>query len=365
MSLDSLPPDQRAVLDLVLVRGRSYDDIARLLAIDRAAVRARALAAFDGIGPDTGLAPESRALITDYLLGQLPERVAEQTRDRLADSPYERAWARVIASELGSVASKPLPEIPDGPRAKAKPPATGSSDEQQAAPGAGEQRPPGEQRPAREPRPRRSEDRRLPRPGDRPTSRLGGAIFLLAGAIVVVVVVVVLVVVLSSGGSSKPTPSASAAAGGTSTTSSTASATAGTGTGTNTTSSTTSTTSTSSAKIIGQVNMNPPSGGAAKGVAFIVQAGSALGVIIQASGLTPNSHNAYAVWLSNSSSDSTRVGFVNQSVGKNGRLQTGGQFPADATHFRDLLLTIETQNNPKTPGPVVLEGSFVVSTKSK
>ncbi len=126
-SLDSLPPDQRAVLDLVLQRGRSYDDIARLLAIDRAAVRARALAAFDGIGPDTGLAPESRALITDYLLGQLPERVAEQTRDRLADSPYERAWARVLASELGSVASKPLPEIPDGSRAKAKPPTDGAT----------------------------------------------------------------------------------------------------------------------------------------------------------------------------------------------------------------------------------------------
>ncbi len=354
-SLDSLPPDQRAVLDLVLQRGRGYDDIARLLAIDRAAVRARALAAFDGIGPDTGLAPESRALITDYLLGQLPERVAEQTRDHLADSPYERAWARVIASELGTVASKPLPEIPDGPRAKAKPPADGTSVQQQAAPAAGEQHP------ARERRPRRSEDRRLLRPGDRPSSRLGGAIFLLVGAIVVVVVVVGLLVVLSNGGSSKHSSSASAAASSSSTQSSTAPAAAGTSTAP----STTGTTSTTGAKIIGQVNMNPPSGGAAKGVAFIVQAGSALGVIIQASGLTPNSHNAYAVWLSNSASDSTRVGFVNQSVGKNGRLQTGGQLPANATHFKDLLLTVETQNNPKTPGPVVLEGPFVGSTKSK
>ncbi len=358
-SLDSLPPDQRAVLDLVLQRGRSYDDIARLLAIDRAAVRARALAAFDGIGPDTGLAPESRALITDYLLGQLPERVAEQTRDRLAESPYERAWARVLASELGPVASKPLPEIPDGARAKAKPPADETPAAQQAAPAA-EPSPPSDGR-----RSRRSEERRLPRPGDRPSSRLGGAIFLLVGAIVVVVVVVVLLVVLSSGnGSSKHSLSASAAAG-TSTPSSTAPATTGTGAGTNTSSSTTGTTSTTGAKIIGQVNMNPPSGGGAKGVAFIVQAGSALGVIIQASGLAPNSHNAYAVWLSNSSSDSTRVGFVNQSVGKNGRLQTGGQLPANATHFKDLLLTLETQNSPKTPGPVVLEGSFTGSTKPK
>jgi len=45
-SLDDLPADQRAVLQLVLQRGRTYDEIARLLSIDRAAVRARALAAF-------------------------------------------------------------------------------------------------------------------------------------------------------------------------------------------------------------------------------------------------------------------------------------------------------------------------------
>ena len=125
-SLDTLPPDQRAVIDLVLQRGRSYDDIARLLAIDRAAVRARALAAFEAIGPETGISPESRALITDYLLGQLPERVAEQTRERLASSPYDRAWARVLASELGQVASQPLPEIPDGSRAAATASASGA-----------------------------------------------------------------------------------------------------------------------------------------------------------------------------------------------------------------------------------------------
>ena len=82
--LDSLPADQRAVVQLVLQRRRSYDDIAELLSIDRAAVRERALAAFDALGPQTRVPPERRALITDYLLGQLPPRVSEDTRDRLA-----------------------------------------------------------------------------------------------------------------------------------------------------------------------------------------------------------------------------------------------------------------------------------------
>ena len=57
-SLDTLPPDQRAVLQLVLQRGRSYDDIAKLLSIDRAAVRERALRALDALGPQTRVAAE-------------------------------------------------------------------------------------------------------------------------------------------------------------------------------------------------------------------------------------------------------------------------------------------------------------------
>ncbi|HUA07002.1 MAG TPA: sigma factor-like helix-turn-helix DNA-binding protein [Solirubrobacteraceae bacterium] len=337
-SIDTLPPDQRAVLDLVLRRGRSYDDIARLLQIDRAGVRARALAAFDELGPDTGLAPEARALITDYLLGQLPTKVAEQTRDRLATSPYERAWARVLASELAPVSSEPLPEIPEG-TARAKAPA---ADAPAKADGT---------------KTNRSADkpRRVPRPGDRPSSRLGGAIFLLVGAIVVVVVVVVLIVVLSSGGSNKASGTTAAqSATTTSAQGTTTGATTGTGTGT-----TTGTTSTTAAKIVAQVNLDPPSGtGNAKGAAFVVKAGTAHGIIVEAQGLAANSHNAYAVWLSNSPTDSVRVGFVNTPVGKNGKLQTEGALPTNAAHYKNLLLTLETSASPKTPGQVVLQGTL-------
>ena len=359
-SLDSLPPDQRAVLDLVLQRGRSYDDIARLLAIDRAAVRARALAAFDEIGPDTGLAPEARALITDYLLGQLPAKVAEQTRDRLAESPYERAWARVLASELSPVASKPLPEIPDGTaRARA---GTGAGDATSSSEPAAQTSTKPEARPPRRPERDRESRRRIPRPTDRPSSRRGGVIFLLVGTIVVVVVVLVLIVVLSSGKSNNSSSTGTVAAGTGTSTPSTTTPSGGTGTGTTGTGTGTTGTSTVKPKVIGQVNMNPPSGsGAAKGAALVVQEGTSTGIILEASGLQPNSHNAYAVWLSNTPSDSTRLGFVNQAVGKNGRLETGGALPANATHYTKLLLTLETQNAPKTPGPIVLQGAFKIT----
>jgi hypothetical protein len=236
--LEALTPDQRAVLDLVLRRGRSYDDIASLLAIDRAAVRARALAAFDAIGPETGISPESRALITDYLLDQLPDRVAEQTRERLAESPYDRAWARVVAAELEPLAAQPLPEIPDGSRGRPSPPASEPTADK-----------PGDRPPAAAPGQARSREdgrRRPPRLSDRPSSRLGGAVMLGVGVVVVVVVVVVLLAVL--GGSSKsknsPTTAALSTPARSSTAGSAGSTTGSTGTTGSTTGATGSTTST-------------------------------------------------------------------------------------------------------------------------
>jgi hypothetical protein len=338
-SLDTLPPDQRAVIDLVLRRGRSYDDIARLLAIDRAAVRARALAAFEAIGPDTGIAPESRALITDYLLGQLPDRVAEQTRERLAGSPYDRAWARVLASELGPVASQPLPEIPDGGRASRD-----RASEAQTGAGDGHERA-AARLPERGPR-------RPPRLSDRPSSRLGGAIMLGVGALIVVAIVVVLIAVLGGGSSSKhtSTPAASGAA----------------GTGAASTTPTTGTTGSTAAKaqVVAQSNLNPPSGGQAKGVGIVVKEGSAYGIVIEAAHVAPNAHNAYAAWLYNSPSDAYRLGFVNPAVGKSGTLQVGTALPATAGRYKQLLLTLETQSNPKFPGKIVLQGPFSLTSST-
>jgi hypothetical protein len=330
-SLDTLSPDQRAVLDLVLARGRSYDDIARLLGIDRAAVRARALAAFDELGPDTGIAPESRALITDYLLGQLPERVAEQTRERLAQSPYERAWARVLASQLGSMAAEPLPEIPDGSRT-----GTASATEPEPAPGVDVIKP-------RRPRSRERGPRRAPRLSDRPSSRRGGAIMLGVGAIVVVALVVFLIAI--TGGSSKThSPTDTVATG-----------THPTGTSTTPATSTTS----PQVQVVSQSNLNPPPGGhgAAKGVGVVVKAAKAYGIIIEAQNLPANNHNAYAAWLYNSPADALRLGFVGQAV-KNGKLEVASPLPTNAGHFRQLLLTLETQAQPKVPGTVVLQGPF-------
>jgi hypothetical protein len=326
-SIEGLPPDQRAVLELVLRRGRTYDEIAALLSIDRAGVRERALAALDSLGPQTGVPAERRALITDYLLGALPTRVSDDVREHLGDSPSERAWARVVASELGSITSDPLPEIPVESTSRAEAPEAAAEPEPEPAP--------------RRPRPRREPPQRRPKPPREPgSSRTGGAVLLAAGA--AVVIAVVLVLVLSGGGSKKHTAAA-------------------TGSSTSTSGQqSTPKTSTAATKVVAQINLKPPTGGTKPvGIAEVLQEKGKTGIAIVAQGLTPNTKkppDAYAVWLYNSPTDSRILGFVSPSVGSNGRLQTAGGLPTNASHFQKLLVTRESQSNPKAPGTIVLEG---------
>jgi hypothetical protein len=348
-SLDNLPADESAVLQLVLKRGRSYDEIARLLSIDRAAVRTRALAAFDALGPQTRVAPERRALITDYLLGQLPPRVSDETRARLAASPSERAWARVVASELAPMAGGPLPEIPttlapeelesaEAPRAR---PAAVGAESQPEPPGqrqAEPQAPPAEDKPPAEGTPKAPRQRRV--------SRFGGMV-LIGGAVIVVLIVVI--AVIASGGSSgssssrttssAPTPAASAS----------------------TTAPTVSTTSTA-AKVVAQINLLPPTAGSkAAGIAEVLKEGATDAIAIVAQNVPANTThppNAYAVWLYNSPTDAVRLGFVNPAVGTTGKLSTAGPLPANASHFKQLIITVETQAKPVKPGTIILRGAM-------
>jgi hypothetical protein len=161
-------------------------------------------------------------------------------------------------------------------------------------------------------------------------------VLLAAGA--AIVIAVVLVLVLSGGGGKKHASTAAAR-----------------------TSGTTPTTSTAATKVVAQINLNPPSGGSARGIAEVLREQGKTGIAIVAQGLAANTKkppNAYAVWLYNSPSDSHILGFVNPGVGSNGRLQTAGGLPPNANHFQKLLVTLETQSNPKSPGTIVLQGGL-------
>jgi hypothetical protein len=351
-SLDNLPGEQRAVLEMVLKHGRSYDEIARLLSLDRAKVRERAQIALDTIGPHTEVAPEHQHRIADYLLGQLSDNEAREVRDLLADSPSDRAWARVVASELAPLTGDtPLPEIPvqrSTPRTPDAPAADTAEPSSEDAPAPGPAAPellaaP----PAEGPGPAQAEEE----PKRRRSSRLGGALVIL---VAVIAVAVVLVIVLR-GHSKQHTASTPVT---------TTAAPAASGSSTPTSSTPTTTTSGTSASVVAQINLSPPSGAKktkAAGIAEVLNEGSSDGVAIVAQNVPANTAkpaNAYAVWLYNSANDAKLLGFVTPAVDKSGRLQTAGPLPSNASHFKELIVTVETTAKPKAPGSIVLQGAL-------
>jgi hypothetical protein len=347
-SLDSLPGDQRAVLQLVLGRRRSYDEIGQLLSIKPSAVRERAQVALDTLGPDTHITPDAQARVADYLLGQLPDHDVAQVRDLLAGSPGARAWARVVSSELAPLAGEnPMPEIP----------AEGSSasDRGDGEPTSEPARPSGAE-PVPAPNAAASEPEATDEAGTggakKRSSRLGGAVVIL---VAVLVVAAVLFFALRGGNSNKH------AAANSTTATSTPAASATTA---STPSSSSTTSSGTSAKVVAQINLSPPTtakASKAAGIAEVLNEGSTDGVAIVAQNVPANSTkppNAYAVWLYNSPKDAKILGFVNPGVGKTGRLSTAGALPTNASHYKQLIVTVETTASPKAPGTIVLQGTL-------
>jgi Sigma-70, region 4 len=345
-ALDNLPPDQRAVLQMVLQRGRSYDEIANVLSIERSAVRQRALDGFDAIAPPAVLPGPERALVTDYLLNQLPDKVAEQVYAYLQASDADREWALAVATKIAPLTSKALPEIPVGAPLGADDRADGGLGEDSDTPAA-EASVPLESTEQREVATQAVVGDAVvgasvaqPRKGP-PSSRRGGRILLVG--IAAVIVIAVIVGVITQHGSSKPKP-----------------APVITHTTQTVPTSTSASTTTANPNFLAQLNLVSPTGAKdTVGIAQVIRERSVVGVVIDAEGMPANtSHNAYAVWLYNSPSSHKFVGFVPNLVGKNGRLATEGQLPAGATRFHRILVTLETQSKPSSPGEVVLSGPF-------
>jgi len=304
--VDALPPDQRAVLSLVLERGQGYEDISDMLAISPDAVRDRAHAALETLAPDAGrrLPPDRRAEIADYLLGQQSVSEREATRSYLAGSASGRSWARVVAGELEPLAVDGLPEIPD---------------ERAAEP---------ELEPDLEPEPRASRPRRegsTVRERD-PTSRTGGALLLIGLAAVVAVVVILL-----AGGGDEDKKAAKAPP--------------------------TQATQTTQPTPVAQINLRAEERGSqAVGVAQVLVQNGQPALAIVGQNLEPsNRQSAYAVWLYNSDRDARALGFVDPPVGRNGRFSNFQRLPDNASKFKELIVTRETRES-RTPGKIVLRG---------
>lgn len=300
--LDDLPADRRAVLQLLLEQGKTYDDLASLLRIAPETVRSRAHDALDRLGPASGeaLHPDDREDISDYLLGQQPASERAATRRLLERSAGARAWARVVSGELRGLTRDGLPDIP------------AEQAEVEEAFDALEARKEARVRQAR-------------------SSRLGGVLLLAAVGLAIAFFVIFVVADSGDDGDSASAGQQTTATTGTSTTS----------------------------QVLGQVNLNAPQGSSSKalGAVTLVRQGDETGLILQGQDIPRNEPgDVYALWVT-APSGSARIGFVPR-VGKNGRLQVSGPVPAgiDLSKYDTMVLSRETTRRPKTPGPVVLSG---------
>ena len=116
----ALTDEQRAMLQLLLEGGQSYDDIGSLLGIAPDEVRTRARSALSEIG---GADPDAQVGLSDYLLGQAdPIGRADAVR-HLQNDPEANALAQRLVQNLKLLAPKAeLPEIPE-PRGGRRAPA--------------------------------------------------------------------------------------------------------------------------------------------------------------------------------------------------------------------------------------------------
>jgi hypothetical protein len=343
--LDTLAPDQRAVLELVLRQGRSYGELSELLAIPERDVRARAdaglraLAGEPAAGVDTGR-------IADWLLGQQRDADAERTRAAVAKNRDAREWAAAAAERLSELGGA-MPAIPTGDDDRAAPrdDRAAPRDDDRAAPGA-DDRPP----PAPRPRPLR-DDRAAPRRDDRAaapprddraapapagSSRLGGAI--LIGVVALVVAGALVWLFFLRGDDDEPSSAAP-----------TATATA------------------TPEAAANDIPLQGVGGSQAEGLMRLVRRDDgAVQFAIAAQNVPANEgQEVYAVWLTREGGRPRRLGFAQTPVGEDGILTTGGpqqgqedQFPRWFATYDKILITRETSADARRPGPAVLEGTL-------
>ena len=296
-TLDQLSDEQRAIIELILQRGQSYDQLAETLGMPESRVRELAREALVRLAPLTARRVEQdwRGQLADYMLGQQSGPGSTATKGHLRRSEAARSWARSLLDSLDGLYGDGTPTIPDGDRGRAKAPKAPATEGTGRQPAAA---------------------RRLA-----PAAAAGGRRRLLvAGGVLALILLGLLVwpIGLLTGddddeGGSEP-----------------AADTGGQG---------------------GQSGQEGPAG-----IAVVAQQDGRRQVVVQAAGLQPTQRGqAYEVWLYNSPEDARSIGA--QVTDQRGAYQGAGALPGDYQRYRFVDVSLEpVDRNRAHSGQSVLRG---------
>src|SRR5215203_2743496 len=118
-TFDQLSDEQRAIVELVLRRGKSYAELAGMLDMPEGRVRELARAALVELAPVSvaGVEEDWRGGLADYVLGQQAGPEVTATRGHLRRSEGARSWTRSLLDSLEQLyPNGDMPAIPEGER---------------------------------------------------------------------------------------------------------------------------------------------------------------------------------------------------------------------------------------------------------
>ena len=120
-TFDQLSDEQRAIVELVLKQGKSYDELSDMLEMPERRVRELARDALVELAPVSAQAVEEdwRGQLSDYILGQQAGPEATATRGHLRRSEAARSWTRSLLDSLEQLyPNGDMPAIPEGERGR-------------------------------------------------------------------------------------------------------------------------------------------------------------------------------------------------------------------------------------------------------
>jgi hypothetical protein len=341
-TLDQLPAEQRAIVELVVQRGRSYGALADVLQVPAERVRELARDALTELSPRTAARVEAdwRGQVADYLLGQQDADESRSTRDYLKRSETARAWALSLLDSLDPLyPNGASPAVPEPGATEARPEPVAEPKSEQPAITAEERirerarkQPVVAEKKEPEPEPEAAKPAPVREPGAlspeaQSALKRRRTIGLVAGLAVLAAIVVGILALAGVFSSDNKKSTAS---------------TGSTTTPAGSTTTPSSTTAQQPIQVLGQIVLHAVGTSRAQGIAYLVQQGPNKFVVVQAQ-VPPLPNNqkvaAYEVWLYNSNSNARSLGA--QYTNAQGILQGRAPLPVDYQKFKSIDISRE------------------------